>query len=63
MKKGLIVITGASSGIGKATANIFSKSGYPLLLLARRLDKLNELRLPNTLSEFFLLMSNLNMCV
>jgi len=46
-KKRLIVITGASSGIGKQSAIEFSKKGFPLLLLARRLDKLEELNLPN----------------
>ena len=30
----LVVITGASSGIGKATALRFSQAGYALLLLA-----------------------------
>ena len=49
MEKGLVVITGASSGIGKATAETFSKEGYPLLLLARRVEILEELKLPNTL--------------
>jgi NADP-dependent 3-hydroxy acid dehydrogenase YdfG len=47
MKKGLVVITGASAGIGQATARAFSKAGYPLLLIARRLSKLKELQLPN----------------
>lgn len=47
--KPLIVITGASSGIGAATARLLSADGHPLLLLARRLEKLEELRLPNTL--------------
>lgn len=51
MKKNLVIITGASSGIGAATAVAFSKAGYPLLLLARRLDKLKALNLPNTLCE------------
>ncbi|MGW4767106.1 SDR family oxidoreductase [Nocardia sp. NPDC004278] len=49
MTKPLIVITGASSGIGAATARLLSSQGHPLLLLARRLDKLEELALPNTL--------------
>lgn len=35
MKK-LVVITGASSGFGKEMAILFSKAGYPTLLLARR---------------------------
>ncbi|CAF1065240.1 unnamed protein product [Rotaria sordida] len=50
-KKGLIVITGASSGIGEAAAKAFSQAGHPLLLLARRLDRLEALKLPNTICE------------
>lgn len=48
MRKGLVVITGASAGIGKALAIHFSQAGYPLLLIARRLAKLKQLQLPNT---------------
>lgn len=48
--KPLIVITGASSGIGLATARLFSSLGYPLLLLARRLDKMQALNLPKALA-------------
>ncbi|MDK2595638.1 SDR family oxidoreductase [Pseudoalteromonas obscura] len=50
MKK-LVVITGASSGIGKAIARRFSEAGYPLLLVARRIEKLAALDLPNCLCE------------
>ena len=49
MTKELIVITGASSGIGAATARAFAALGHPLLLLARRVERLEELKLPNTL--------------
>ncbi|MEU9073832.1 SDR family oxidoreductase [Kitasatospora sp. NPDC048538] len=49
MSKPLIVITGASSGIGAATARLLSAQGHPLLLLARRLERLEELALPETL--------------
>lgn len=48
MKK-LVVITGASSGIGKAIALRLSEQGHPLLLLARRVERLEEMNLPNTL--------------
>ena len=48
MKK-LIVITGASSGIGEAMARNFSQMGHPLLLIARRIEKLKEMNLPNTI--------------
>ena len=49
MSKPLIVITGASSGIGAAAAKLFSRAGHPLLLLARRVEKLEALELPDTL--------------
>jgi len=47
--KALIVITGASSGIGLATAKLLSSRGHALLLLARRVEPMNALNLPNTL--------------
>lgn len=51
MSKDIVIITGASSGIGKQTAIDLSKQGYPLLLLARRVDKMEELKLANTLCK------------
>lgn len=49
MSKPLIIVTGASSGIGEATARLFSLQGHPLLLLARRIERLEALELPNAL--------------
>ncbi|MCL1145489.1 SDR family oxidoreductase [Shewanella sp. 10N.261.52.F9] len=48
--KQLIVITGASSGIGAAMAQAFSAKGHPLLLLARRVEPMQALALENSLS-------------
>lgn len=48
IQKPLVVITGASSGFGLEMAKEFSASGYPLLLLARRIDRMEALKLPNT---------------
>ncbi len=38
-----IIITGASSGIGRATAELFLQSGWRVGLIARRQDALNEI--------------------
>ena len=38
-----ILITGASSGIGRATAELFLGAGWTVGLLARRMDRLEEL--------------------
>ena len=44
MKDKIVVITGASSGIGHALARAFAARGAKLALGARRVDKLNELK-------------------
>ena len=38
-----IVITGASSGIGRATAEVFLEAGWQVGLIARRADRLEEM--------------------
>ena len=47
--KPLVAITGASSGIGEAAARAFSAAGHPVLLMARRLDRMEALALPESM--------------
>lgn len=49
--KKLIAITGASSGIGAAMAKAFSSAGYPLLLMARRIELMEAMSLPNAICK------------
>ena len=42
LKGKVSIVTGANSGIGKRTAEIFAREGSDLVLVARRLDKLKE---------------------
>ncbi|AXK51180.1 SDR family oxidoreductase [Spiroplasma alleghenense] len=48
--KPLIAITGASSGIGLACAKMFAAQGFPLLLMARRVELIEELKLNNCIA-------------
>jgi len=48
--KPIIMITGASSGIGAGLATLFSSAGFRLILCSRNIDAMNALNLPNTLS-------------
>jgi NADP-dependent 3-hydroxy acid dehydrogenase YdfG len=50
MKK-LVVITGASSGIGAQIAKTMSEQGHPVLLLSRRQQLMEALQLPNALCK------------
>src|SRR6478735_7393848 len=40
----LVLITGATSGIGKSTAEIFAKNGYDLIITGRRQERLTALK-------------------
>src|SRR6478672_3153168 len=42
LKNKIVLITGATSGIGEACATQFAKAGAKLLLCARRVDMLND---------------------
>jgi len=44
MQNKVVVITGASSGIGKALAEKFAFEGWNLVLAARRTDRLNDIK-------------------
>ena len=39
----IVCVTGATSGIGRATAEIFAANGYNLIITGRRKEKLEEL--------------------
>ena len=54
-----VCITGASSGFGKCTAELFLKNNWKVIALARRIEPLNELK-SLALSEGQILVHSLN---
>lgn len=47
-EKPLVAVTGASSGIGEAAARAFSAAGHPVLMMARRIEKMEAMNLPRS---------------
>ena len=50
-KEQIYIVTGASSGLGKATALLLNELGATVIAIARREDKLNELKTESKYSE------------
>lgn len=44
LKNRVVVITGASSGLGRQMSHAFARQGADLVIMARRIDKLEELK-------------------
>ncbi len=40
----IVLITGATAGIGKATAELFAKEGYRVIMTGRRAERLSEIK-------------------
>ncbi|MDH5479594.1 MAG: SDR family NAD(P)-dependent oxidoreductase [Nitrosomonas sp.] len=47
MTQRIALVTGASSGIGKATAELLARNGYYVFAMARRMDRLEQIRSDN----------------
>ncbi len=43
MKRGWVLVTGCSTGIGRAAARLFAEQGWPVLATARRLEAIKDL--------------------
>ena len=44
MEKKIVMVTGATSGIGEACARKFARGGYNVIITGRRKEKLDTLR-------------------
>ena len=64
IKDKVVIVTGASSGIGAATAREFGRQGAKIVLAARRLDRLEalaqEINAMNTGAETFVVQTDLS---
>ena len=58
----LVLITGATKGIGRSTAQTFAKAGWDLILLSRDIQKLQDLKneLSNTGVKIYILACDLS---
>ena len=52
-QKEYAIVTGASSGIGAATAKLLAENGYHVIAAARRVDRLQELAKTNSNIEIY----------
>ncbi|MEO1258755.1 MAG: SDR family NAD(P)-dependent oxidoreductase [Bacteroidota bacterium] len=43
-KSKIVLVTGATAGIGRATAEIFARNGYQLIITGRRAERLHDLK-------------------
>ena len=50
-QKKVVIITGASSGIGKSLAELYVSKGWRLVLAARRIDRLKEFEITHPETE------------
>jgi NADP-dependent 3-hydroxy acid dehydrogenase YdfG len=50
-EKPLVAVTGARSGIGEAVSKAFSAAGHPVLMMARRLERMEALNLPSSMAR------------